>query len=278
MQRTRRTASARRHRVQVSSCTCDALRAAIGEGELDVYFQPVVDLHHDLVVGLEALVRWHHPSRGLLAAGAFVPDAEACGVVGALDAWVLDRAVAQIARWQEDVLIAPGFRVAVNMSGVEFGNSTLVADVADALARHGADPECLTIELTETAALADMTAAHRSVRSLQQLGARVALDDFGTAYATFQRLRCLPFDEVKLDREITVAAGSPVGSAFVRAIVDLGEELGLRIVAEGIETPDQAAVAASLGCTVAQGYLWSPPLPAADVTAVLQSGTMLSRR
>jgi EAL domain-containing protein (putative c-di-GMP-specific phosphodiesterase class I) len=248
------------------------LRRALDEGELELHYQPIVGLGTDLVIGLESLVRWNHPIRGLLAAGAFVPTAEACGLSGALDTWVLDAAARQIAAWQEDVLIAPGFRVAVNVSGTEFADRTLARRVAQTLQERNADPRCLTVELTETVDVRDITAAHRTVRELQQLGAHVALDDFGAEYATFQRFRFLPFDLVKLDREITIAAGSRVGAAFIRAIVGLGDGLGMRVVAEGVETPAQAAVAGELGCTYAQGYLWSPPRPPDEITRILVEG------
>ena len=262
----------RRSRRGAAPCICDELRQALIARELELHYQPIVALATGLVVGLEALVRWNHPSRGLLPAGAFVPTAEACGLSAALDTWVLDEAARQIAAWQDDVLIAPGFRVAVNVSGTDFADSSLAQRVAETLRQHNADPRCLTVELTETVDVRDITAAHRTVRSLQQLGVRVALDDFGAEYATFQRFRFLPFDEVKLDREITIAAASRVGAAFVRAIVGLGDGLGMDVVAEGIETPAQAAVAAELGCSLAQGYLWSPPRTSAAVTRILVEG------
>lgn len=253
------------------------MRRALAHDELELHYQPVVDLSTDLVRGLEALVRWRHPQDGLVSAGAFVPIAEQCGLIGDLDEWVLDRAAAQIAEWEEDVLIAPGFRVAVNVSGSEFADASLASRVASVLKARGAHPECLTVELTETVDLSDMAAAHRAFRTLQHLGVHVALDDFGAEYATFQRFRFLPFDLVKLDREVTVAASSRVGAAFVRAVVGLGDGLGMQVVAEGIETTAQADVAAALGCTLAQGYLWSPPLPADEITRMLQSGAGLHR-
>ena len=258
-------------------CGCDQLRRALQHGELELHYQPVVDLITGLVTGLEALVRWRHPDDGVLPAGAFIPTAERCGLIADVDAWVLEAAVAQIAAWEEDVLIAPGFRVAVNVSAVEFADAALVRRIASTLQEHGARPECLTVELTETSELRDLAAAHRNVRALKQLGVHVGLDDFGAEYATFERLRSLPFDLVKLDREVTTSASSRVGAAFVRAIVGLGDGLDMQVIAEGIETAAQAAVAAGLGCTLAQGHLWSPPLPASAVTRILESGTGLRR-
>jgi EAL domain-containing protein (putative c-di-GMP-specific phosphodiesterase class I) len=212
--------------------------------------------------------------RGLLTAGAFVPHAESCGLIERLDDWVLDAACRQIAAWQHDVLIAPGFRVAVNLSGYDFADHRLPERVSGALSRSGADPECLTVELTETFDLVDVVTTHRSFRALRQLGVNVSLDDFGTAYATFQRLRYLPFDEIKLDREVMAAAQSPVGMAFINAAVDLGRSLGMRTIAEGIETPDQADLARELGCDHGQGYLWSAAMPAEAVADLLVCGDL----
>jgi EAL domain-containing protein (putative c-di-GMP-specific phosphodiesterase class I) len=265
-------ATARRRRRHVRSCECRALEHALGAGELELYYQPIVDMSRELVVGLEALVRWRRPGIGVLPASAFIPNAEQCGLIARLDDWVIDGAARQIAEWQDDVLIAPGFRVAVNVSGRDFADASLPRKISTVLHQHGADPRCLTIELTESVDVTDLTNAHHTVRALQQLGVEVALDDFGAAYATFQRLRFLPFDELKLDREVMVGASTPVGTAFVRAMVELGQDLSMRVVAEGIETHDQARHARGLGCIHAQGYLWSAPLPAGDVTRRLQSG------
>ncbi len=262
----------RRRRGHVAACECRALERALGGGELELHYQPIIDMRRDLVVGLEALVRWRRPGGDVLPASAFVPNAERCGLISRLDEWVIDGAARQIAAWQDDVLIAPGFRVAVNVSGRDFADRALPSRVSAALHQHGADPRCLTIELTESVEVSDLTNAHHTVRALQQLGVEVALDDFGAAYATFQRLRFLPFDELKLDRAVMVGAASPVGTAFVRAMVELGQDLSMRVVAEGIETDDQARHARSLGCVHAQGYLWSAALPAGDVTRRLQSG------
>jgi EAL domain-containing protein (putative c-di-GMP-specific phosphodiesterase class I) len=253
---------------------CGQLAVAIDDDALELHYQPVVDLERGIVVGLEALVRWPHPELGMLTAGAFVPEAESCGLIQRLDDWVLATACRQIAAWQDDVLIAPGFRVAINLSGYEFADHQLPDRVARALASSGADPECLTVELTETFDLVDVVTTHRSFRSLQQLGVNVSLDDFGTAFATFQRLRYLPFDEIKLDREVMASAGTAVGTAFINAAVELGRSLGMRTVAEGIETVEQAQLARSLGFDKGQGYLWSASLPAAAIADLLVSGNL----
>lgn len=252
---------------------CSELASAIEDDALALHYQPVIDLRQGIVVGLEALVRWPHPDRGMLTAGAFVPDAEACGLIEHLDDWVLATACRQIAAWQDDVLIAPGFRVAVNISGYDFADHRLPDRVGTALADSGADPECLTVELTETFDLVDLVTTHRSFRTLRQLGVNVSLDDFGTAYATFQRLRYLPFDEIKLDREVMASAGTPVGMAFVNAAVDLGRSLGMRTIAEGIETSEQADQARELGCDLGQGYFWSPSVPAEAIGDLLVHGS-----
>jgi EAL domain-containing protein (putative c-di-GMP-specific phosphodiesterase class I) len=253
---------------------CSDLATAIDDDALALHYQPVIDLQQGIVVGLEALVRWPHPDRGMLTAGAFVPEAESCGLIEHLDDWVLATACRQIAAWQDDVLIAPGFRVAVNLSGYDFADHRLPDRIGKALASSGADPECLTVELTETFDLVDVVTTHRSFRTLRQLGVNVSLDDFGTAFATFQRLRYLPFDEIKLDREVMASAGTPVGMAFINAAVELGRSLGMRTIAEGIETAEQADLARELGCDLGQGYLWSASVPAAAIGDLLVHGSL----
>lgn len=253
---------------------CRELDDAIALGQLELHYQPVVDLRHDVTIGLEALVRWRHPQLGLLPAGAFVPAAEQCGLITTLDDWVLRSACEQIAAWQHDVLIAPGFRVAVNVSGRDVADHRLAERVADALTVARAAPACLTVELTETCDLADVGRASDTLQELRRMGVLVSLDDFGAAYATFQRLRVLPFDQLKLDRDVIASAHTSVGLAFLHATVELGRSLGMGIVIEGIETADQAVLARDLGGDHGQGYWWARPMPVADVAVLLETGRM----
>lgn len=251
---------------------CARLHHALANDELEVHYQPLVALGSGLVCGLEALARWRHPTEGLLPAAAFIAQAEACGLVRELDDWVLQAVCRQVADWQDDVLIAPGFRVAVNMSGCEFVNDDMWRRMEEVMHMTGAHPGCLGIELTETHRLADLNAAQRNISCLQTLGVEVSLDDFGTAYATFNQLRLLPFNVLKLDRDITSASGTAVGAAFITAAVELARRLEIEVVAEGIETQEEAALMRRFGCRRGQGYLWSRALPAAEVTALLVNG------
>lgn len=253
---------------------CSQLHHALRHDELEVHYQPVVELASDLVVGFEALARWPHPQCGLLTAAAFVPQAEVCGIVRELDDWVLHAVGRQVAEWQDDVLFGPGFRVAVNMSGSEFVGDDPALRMEEMMRVTGARPGCLGLELTETFGLGDLRAAGRSILRLSSLGVEVSLDDFGSAYATFDQLRLLPFDVLKLDRGITAASATPIGEAFVAAAVELARGLSLEIVAEGIETPEQADVMRRAGCHRGQGYRWAPAMSAHDATRLLETGRL----
>lgn len=245
---------------------------AIQHGELEVRYQPIVDLHSELVAGFEALVRWHHPRLGLLNAGAFVSHAEACGLVTGIDDWVLRTVARQIDAWLDDVLIAPGFRISVNTSAIDLarpGNPIL-----STIRGLDVDTRCLTVEVTETSAVPDHAAAAAAMQELQRAGVGLALDDFGAAYGTFDRLRELPFDQLKLDRNVMQSTHLPVGRAFVTAAMEMASTLGLVVTAEGIETPDHLALAATSGAHRGQGFLWSTALTATDATDLLETGRM----
>lgn len=256
----------------VSTPSCTELAHAIQHGELDVHYQPIVDLMSGVVVSLEALVRWRHPVLGTLGADSFVPLAEECGLILDVDKWVLGATCHQIQQWQHDVLVGPGFRVAVNVSGHELSDERLIATIESALSATGAHPACLTVELTETADLTNVDAARRTMCHLRSMGVRVALDDFGASYATFERLRHLPFDSIKVDKAVIQTAQWPVGEAFVVAAVELGRSLGMSVIAEGIETQALAELARGLGCDYGQGYLWSPALTAPQAGLLLETG------
>ena len=251
---------------------CEELRQAIEGDELALHYQPIVNLTDGSVTGFEALVRWPHPQLGLLGAGSIVPFAEQCGLVHALDDFALRCASRQLAAWQEDVLVAPGFRMAVNVSGAEMDGDVLVERVRHAINSSGVDARGLVIEVTETCKLESNEAAKRSADGLHSLGVELALDDFGSQYSTFSRLKCLPFDVLKIDREFVVASHTKVGRAFVHALVELGNGLGARVIAEGIETSEQAAQLRALGAHEGQGFLWSPALSPDVAETLLVTG------
>jgi diguanylate cyclase (GGDEF)-like protein len=243
------------------------LRHALDRGEFSLRFQPVVDLDSRAVRGAEALVRWQHPRRGLLAPAAFVPLAEEIGLVGELDRWVLEEACRTAAGWQA---LRPGVTVSVNVTADRFASTDLVGAVADALADTGLAPHCLTLELTETALVADAEATISRLTALGALGVQVAIDDFGTGYSSLAYLHRLPASILKIDKSFVEGLGTNAEStALVRVIMGLAETFGLRTVAEGVESESQRALLRALGCTTAQGYLFAPPLPADELAALL---------
>ncbi|MCU1693059.1 MAG: histidine kinase [Frankiales bacterium] len=244
------------------------LRAALRQGELEVHHQPVFDLSTGALVSTEALVRWRHPEEGLLMPGAFIPAVEQTALVLPLTLHVLEAAVRQTVRWGTDVV--PGLAVAVNVSprclvAPDFAHQVLVL-----LSELGLPAERLTLEITETLALADLDVVDRTLDRLRDAGVQLSLDDFGTGYSSMRALSRLPVHEVKVDRQFVAGAvRSPGDRAIIEATVILAHGLGLTVVAEGIETAEQHALVRALGCDRAQGYLLGRPGPAAALTAHL---------
>ncbi len=242
---------------------CD-LRRAVKAQEFELNYQPLVDLASGRVSALEALVRWRHPERGLIPPDDFIPIAEEIGLVGAIGAWVLRQACAAAAEWPA------GVRVAVNVSAAQFKCPTLVATVLDALAASALPPERLELEITETAFLADAEATLAALHKLRAEGVRIAMDDFGTGYSSLGYLRSFPFDKIKIDRCFIRDIETSVDcKAIVRAVVGLGSNLGIVTTAEGVETAAQLDQLRAEGCDQGQGYLFSRPVPARDVAALL---------
>ena len=242
------------------------LRRGIAEGELRVHYQPRMDLRGDRVAGVEALARWQHPERGLLQPGDFIDVAEESGLVRRLGAWVLDTAVAQGAAWARSAGGGSTTEIAVNLSTRQLGDPGLVPLVAEVLDRHGLDPALLTLEVTETALMEVPDAAAATLRALKALGVTLAVDDFGTGYASLTYLQRFPLDELKIDRSFVAGLTERRGdAAIVATCVQLAHSLGLRAVAEGVETPDQRRALEDLGCDMAQGYHYARPLPADEL-------------
>ncbi|WP_218566460.1 putative bifunctional diguanylate cyclase/phosphodiesterase [Vallicoccus soli] len=243
--------------------TADLARA-LAEGQLAVHYQPTVLLGDGTATGFEALLRWHHPERGLVPPDEFVPLAEETAHIHAIGAWVLRTAVRQAARWS----VAAGRPVgmAVNLSPRQLGDDEVLTVVAGALAETGLAPQQLTLEVTEGVLVRDVDAAAERLAGLRAMGVRIAIDDFGTGYAGLSYLRRLPVDTVKIDRSFVsgLAAGGDA-AALVSSIVELARGLGLDVVAEGVETEAQASVLRDLRCHRAQGFLYARPLPVADV-------------
>jgi diguanylate cyclase (GGDEF)-like protein len=244
------------------------LRGAIAAGQLVVLHQPKVDLATGAVVSTEALVRWQHPTEGLLSPAAFLPMAEQTNAMGPLALTVLDLALRDAAAWRADGL---ELEVAVNLAAANLLDVELPGIVAAALERHGVPASGLRFEVTETSVLADADRCVSVLEGLRRLGVGLSLDDFGTGHASLSRLATLPVDELKIDRSfITDVARDPAHRAIARTIVDLGRSLGLRVVAEGIEDDDCLAAVRALGCDVAQGYGLGRPMPARAVAELLR--------
>lgn len=239
------------------------LRRGIELGELRVHYQPQINLRDGTLSGVEALVRWEHPDRGLLLPDEFIEAAEASGLIRGLGAWVLNEAVAQAARWADAAPDCPPIRMAVNLSTRQLGDPDLVAAVAEILHRHGIDPALLTLEVTETALIQDATTSLATLVALKDLGIELAVDDFGTGYASLTYLQRFPVDELKIDRSFVSGLGANDGdSAIVATCVQLAHAMNISAVAEGVETEQQRQALIDLDCDVAQGYHYARPLSA----------------
>ncbi len=242
----------------------EGLRAAIADGDLAVQYQPIIDLYAHRVVGLEALVRWSHPTRGLVPPGVFVPLAEELGLIGEIDSFVLRTACRQARRWHDEHLGSPELTMSVNISARQLTDPSLSDRVVAQLDECGFDPRSLILEITESAMLSDNDATVHNLTELRGHGVRIALDDFGTGYSSFSHLDRLQVDIVKIDKSFVQALGSAVDSrGLAAAILQLARTLGYQVIAEGVEQPEQAESLRALGCGLAQGYHLGQPLDAA---------------
>jgi EAL domain-containing protein (putative c-di-GMP-specific phosphodiesterase class I) len=257
------------------------LKRAIEREELALVYQPIYYLRTDRIAGFEALVRWRHPTRGLVVPARFVPLAEQSGQIGALGRWVLRTACHQAALWQAKYPAHLGLGVSVNISGVELREPTISKEVASAVGAAGLDPGSLTLEITETALMEDSEGSVERLEALKRLGVKLAVDDFGTGYSSLRYLQRFPLDTLKIDRFFVDEMG-PEGSepALLRAMVDLADNFGLDVVAEGIETTVQRTQLVELGCEMGQGLLLSAPLPVEEADTLLLGAGLLppSRR
>jgi diguanylate cyclase (GGDEF)-like protein/PAS domain S-box-containing protein len=240
-----------------------ALRHGIFENELALYFQPIVDVENRRVRAVEALVRWDRPGHGILSPAVFLPLAEDTGLIVPMSAEILDQAVAQAADWA-----AQGWRVpvSVNMSPRWLQHADVPEQVSQTLSRHGVQPEQLRLEITEGVVLVDPKGSLPQLRKLREMGIGLSLDDFGTGYSSMTHLRSLPVDQIKIDRQFVGAMTTTEEDAFiVRAAIELGHNLGMSVVAEGIEDAGTLAEIVAGGCTLAQGYYFARPLPAPEL-------------
>jgi EAL domain-containing protein (putative c-di-GMP-specific phosphodiesterase class I) len=242
------------------------LTQAVKAREFVLFYQPKIDLITGRVAGFEALVRWHHPERGLLLPAEFIPVAEETGLILPLGSWVIEEACRQVTEWNGS--IAPGCRVSVNVSARQFQEPRLAQFIAETIAAAGLSPSGLQLEITESVVAQDTEEAERILHTLKQTGVELELDDFGTGYSSLSRLAKLPIDTVKIDRSF-ISQIQRGGSSLevVRAILSLASTLRLRVVAEGVETEEQRDLLAQLGCGVAQGFYFGKPVPADEAVA-----------
>jgi diguanylate cyclase (GGDEF)-like protein/PAS domain S-box-containing protein len=250
------------------------LRRAIEGEELFLHYQPVVALQDGRIIGVEALVRWEHPRRGLVSPASFIPLAEEAGLIGALGRFVLTAATRQAQRWASE---GSPVRVNVNVSARQLQNPGFVNEVAAALEESGLDPALLVMEITETTVMRDADESLLRLGQLRKLGVSLAIDDFGTGYSSLSYLKRFPIDVLKIDKSfIDGLNGGVEESALVRAIVQIGRTLKLRTVAEGIEHADQLAELRRIGCDAGQGFYFSPPLGAREISALLAGPRKIS--
>jgi diguanylate cyclase (GGDEF)-like protein/PAS domain S-box-containing protein len=250
------------------------LRHALERNELVLHYQPVLDLQRCRLVGVEALVRWQHPSGSLLSALEFIPLSEETGLISEIGAWVLREACKQGAEWHQTLSESDraDFKLAVNLSGRQIGSPALIGTIKDALTVSGLDPSTLVLEMTESVMITSTPDTVELLRQLKRLGIQLAIDDFGTGYSSLSYLSRFPVDLLKVDRSFVEKIASDSHSAeLVQTIVQLGRSLGLQTVAEGIETSEQLGALRRIGCEFGQGFLFSRPVPAEEITAMMRT-------
>jgi EAL domain-containing protein (putative c-di-GMP-specific phosphodiesterase class I) len=220
---------------------------------------------------VEALIRWTHPVRGPVSPATFIPIAEDCGLIFPIGAWVIEEACRQARAWLDAGL--PKINVAVNVSGRQFQGDRFEEEMKAVLDRYSIDPRCVELEVTESMLMKTPELTAKLLQALRQIGVRVAIDDFGTGYSSLSYLRRFPIDTLKIDQSFVSQIETANGASVVKAIIDLGRNLGMRLVAEGVETGLQEKMLCSMGCDRAQGYYFSRPLPPAQLAALFEART-----
>lgn len=248
------------------------LRSAFDAGEFELFYQPQVRLSDHRTVGAEALLRWNHPQRGVIAPNAFLEVLEQSPFADAVGDWTIDQACRQLALWRDDGICLP--RIAVNLFAAQLRSAKLVETVEAALARHRLEPQQLELEITENIALFDDKLL-KPLRQLNALGVGIALDDFGTGFASLSTLKRIPLTRLKIDRGfVRDVLVDPYDAAIVTAVLTMGKQIGLDVIAEGIETSEQEAFLTAHGCEEGQGYLFSRPV---DATAFAECHSKLAK-
>ena len=242
------------------------LRSALADDEFELYYQPIVNIRSGQICAFEALLRWNHAKRGVVSPAEFIPVAEETGLIIPIGEWVLRQACAEATKWPNDV------RVAINLSPVQFKTPDLHQVVSDALTRSRLKSRRLELEITESALLLENERTLSSLHQLRELGVRISMDDFGTGYSSLSYLRSFPFDKIKIDQSfVRDLSQSEDSMAIIRAVTGLGNSLGMTTTGEGVETQIELDYLRQEGCTEAQGYFFSKPLPAKDAYALVEA-------
>ena len=250
----------------------NGLRHALQRQEFVLHYQPKMNLQTGAIIGVEALIRWHHPQRGLVSPAQFIPIAEESGLIVPIGRWVLREACLQARDWRDAGLAQ--LRIAINISAVELRTKDFVAGVRAILKETGVQPGCLELELTETFLMQDPKSTATVLQAIKNLGVQLALDDFGTGYSSLSYLKRFPIDTLKIDRSFVRDLTTDADDAsIVSAVINMGKSLHLQVVAEGVETPEQLAFLREHSCPEGQGYYFSPPMAAEDLTLLLRGGS-----
>jgi Amt family ammonium transporter len=248
------------------------LRRAVESNQLELYYQPIVSLVEGRLCGFEALLRWHHPTRGLLAPNTFIPIAEETGLIVPIGHWVLAGACRQLRAWDEEFPDVAGLSMSVNLSARQCMQPELLGDVARVLADTGIAPARLKLEITEGVVLANTDVVAKILHDLRGLGVQLGLDDFGMGYSALSYLQRFPFQTIKIDRTFVSGLQDGANAEIIRAIVSLAEGLDMDVTAEGVETGEQLVRLKELACGFGQGFYFHHPLTRADAAALLAAG------
>jgi EAL domain-containing protein (putative c-di-GMP-specific phosphodiesterase class I) len=246
------------------------LRRALARSEFKVYYQPIISLESWRIAGFEALLRWVHPEQGFISPLKFIPVAEETGLIIPVGYWVLREACEQLRSWQKEFPSTPPLSVSVNLSGKQFAQPGLIDRIKEILAQSGIDPGSLKLEITESAIIDNTETAAAMLKQIKALGIKVSLDDFGTGYSSLSYLHRFPIDTLKIDRSFVTRMNLPKNSEIVRTIVTLASNLGMDVIAEGVETGDQIVQLTGMNCEYVQGYLFSQPIDSESARRLLE--------
>jgi len=253
------------------------LGAAVRKGEFELFFQPIMDVRSQAIGSFEALIRWHHPIRGIVPPAEFIPIAEETGLIVPIGYWVLREACREAKEWQNNHPSAPAFTINVNLSGRQLERDDVVEQVSAALNETGINPSLLKLEITESVMMKDVDKTVAKLHSLKALGIKLAMDDFGTGYSSIACLNLFPLDTVKIDRSFVQSlADQPQAMSIVAAIISLARALNMDVTGEGVETVEHVTFLQSMGCHVGQGYYFAKALPSTAITQKVNAGARAS--